>query len=148
MSDDWQARSNDLALLASEAALLAEKAALESQNQALQERAEKAEARIEEALAFGDDPWSTSSHYRIGWQDAVRAIRRLLSPTQETDPRCPTCGADAPEKRTYVRSDAMCDDPFHRPDPLPLGYNRFMTARDEANEPDYLKRPTQETDPE
>lgn len=30
--------------------------------------------------------------------------------------RCPTCGSDAPEKRTYdLRFDEpFCDDPFHR----------------------------------
>jgi len=134
--------------------------ALESQNQALQERAEKAEARIEEALAFGDDPWSTSSHYRIGWQDAVRAIRRLLSPTQETDePDCARCG----NERTVggYGTDERFPCPVCRPtqetDPCGIRNDQLVCNLPRGHEGDHRDQmpggpamtwPTQEIDPE
>jgi hypothetical protein len=49
-------------------------------------------------------------------------------------------------RRALVKLRRWTKETDPRPDPLPYGYNRFMTARNEANEPDPFGRPTQETD--
>lgn len=84
---------------------------------------------------------------------------RLIEPPM-TDPQCNAvsldevrCSLDAGHTGLHARGRLFwrsrpTQETDPRPDPLPYGHNPFMTARDEANEPDYLNRPTQETDPE
>jgi ATP phosphoribosyltransferase len=151
MSDDRQARSNDLALLASEAALLAEKAALESQNQALQEEL----ATAQEAYRFKSR--EADANGRLA-EDAVGAVEAL----QERADACVTESLEQAkawvkvtdqlkaEKRELQERAEKAETILetivvaHAAD-LPVSHDAALTlARD------YLAAlsPTQETDPE
>jgi hypothetical protein len=39
---------------------------------------------LEEVAAFDDEVFSTSSHYRIGWQDATRTLNRIAQSALST----------------------------------------------------------------